>query len=112
MHDLIILFKVHIENIFDPGAKFTSDGISKIRVKQPNRRSVNGFRHSRSVVLIFDKDVIEAFAEAKDQNLDKVITSYKYSLRKLIISSMNDYDPDGDRNTAFQICVDSRATDF
>ncbi len=112
MRDLISLFKPHIENLFDSEAKFVSNNISKIRVDQPNRVSRKGFKDCRSIVLAFDEDVIKSFSQAEEQNLNKTIASYKFSLRRQVVNRMNDYDPDGDRNTAFLIHIDSRATDL
>lgn len=113
MPDLIDLFKTHIdENIFEPDAEFVSDGVNKIRIDQLNRNSTNGHKYKQSIVLIFDQDVIKQFEEAVNLGLTQVLNQYKYSLRKLLISSLNAYDPDGDKGSAFKISIDSRATDL
>jgi hypothetical protein len=113
MPDLIYLFKTHIdENIFETDAEFVSDDVNKIRIDQLNRNSTNGHKYKRAIVLIFDQDVIKQFEEAVKLGLTRLSSRYKYSLRKLIVTSLHSYDPDGDRGSAFQISIDSRATDL
>ena len=106
--DLIKIFKHHIFDLFHENATYVSNEISKIRIDQPNIQSTKGFKTARSIVLIFDQDVIDAFKEAEDSQL-KELTNYKYSLRRLITNRMAQYDSDGDKSTAFQIHIDSRA---
>lgn len=111
MIDLINLFKPHISELFDLNTKYVSDEISKIRIDQPNSKSKIGARTARSIVLEFDHDVIDTFHKATTYQ-QKELKKYKSSLQRLIITRMQDYDPDGDRNTAFKIYIDSRATDL
>ncbi len=109
--ELITLFKHHICDLFDKDATYESDKISKIRIDQPNIDSIKGFKKSRSIILIFDQDVIDTFK--KDENLHlKELTNYKNSLRRVIQNRMTQYDPNGEKSTAFQIYLDSRATDL
>lgn len=111
MVDLIGLFKDHICDLFDENAEYESDEISKIRIDQPNGNSKVGFKKARSIILNIDTDVILSFTEAKQHQL-KEFNNYKFSLRRLIIRRLAEYDPDGDKNTAFKIQIDSRAMDL
>jgi len=109
MVDLIGLFKEHIDDLFDPDSEYESNGVSKIRVDQPNPNSRNGFKSARSVVLDFDKDVIDVFRWAKGNQLEE-LNNYKFSLRRLVMVRLQEYGPDGDKSAAFKIHIDSRAT--
>jgi hypothetical protein len=110
--DLVYLFKKHIQDLFPEDTEYVSDEIRKIRIGYPIVDNVSGVRKSQPIVLIFDRGVIDAYSTAeKNVNL-KTLNRYRISLRRLVISSLTNYDPSGPIGLAHRIEIDDRATDL
>lgn len=112
MSDLIALFVPHIKDMFIPGASFTVIPNNRIRIDLPNPMSKIGLRTGQSIVLNFEPYVIAAYDDASKAGDTSILQKYVKSLRSVIQARIVDYDPDGDKTSAFQIYLDSRATDL
>lgn len=110
--DVLTLFEKYLQGLFGQAPRFTLIPHRRIRVDMPNLTSKLGFTKSQSIVLSFEPYVIKAYYEATVAGDHEVLQKYAKSLHSLIKNRMVDYDPDGDKNKAFQICIDSRATDL
>ena len=110
--DLVYLFKKHIQDLFPEDAEYASDGIRKIRIGYLIGDNVNMIRKSQSIVLIFDRVVIDAYSIAEKNMELKILDRYKTSLRRLVIASLTNYDPSGPIDVAHRIEIDDRATDL
>ena len=109
---LLDIFLPYLTDLFQPDPQFTQLLPNRIRVSGPNPDSEKGFRYRRNIVLVFDADVIQAYSQALKNNDSNRLLSYRHSLKNLIKIAMVAYHPDGDKTTAFEIYVDSRATDL
>lgn len=112
MLDIIDLFQPYLLGLFDEHARFTAIPNNKIRVDQSNFESKVGSRTSQSIVLDFEPYVIKAYTDATKLRDQNTLEKYAKSLHTLIRNRMLNYDPDGDKSYAFQIYIDSRATDL
>lgn len=112
MSGLVALFKPYFEQLFDKDAQCTEIPNNKIRIILTNLESKIGLKTSQSIVLVFESYVIEDYKNAIKNSQFDILNQYGKSLRNIISSRMLDYDSDGDKNVAFMIYLDSRATDL
>lgn len=109
---LLDIFYPYLLDLFQPDPQFTQIMPNRIRVSGSNPNSEQGFRFRRDIVLIFDADVIDAYKQAVVNKDSNRLLSYQHSLKNLIKMAMIAYDPDGNKGRAFEIYIDSRATDL
>lgn len=112
MADVIVLFKNHIEDLFGSGSTFTAIPRNRIRVDIMNTEPLTKSKRGQSIVLSFDSYVIKAYETAIDSEREDILKKYVKSLRELIQRKLRDYNPEGNKGVAFQIEIDSEATDL
>lgn len=112
MPDLIAIFVPYISDLFIESAEFIPIPNNRIRVDAPNPMSKSGFKTGQSIVLYFEPQVVKDYVLAINSDNNATLQKYVRSLRRVIQLRMVDYDPDGDKGCAFQIYLDSRATDL
>lgn len=112
MNNILEIIKPYIEGLFEAGAIFELVAVNKIRVTGPNPNSKLGFKFRRPIILVLEDDVIHAYIEAKDICDQQRLLAYAHSIKRVINSRLIAYDADGEKGTAFEIYLDSRAVDF
>jgi hypothetical protein len=106
------MFHTYIADLFPESAEFEDDGERKLRISFPIPETELGQRYSRSIVLQFEKYVIEEFQEAVNcSNLPRQ-DRIGDALCEIVRNSLGKYEVNGPRETAYKIYVDSRATDL
>jgi len=112
MNNILEIIKPYIEDLFDPDAIYELVAINRVRVTGPNPNSKQGFKFRRPIILIFENEVINAYSKAKTAGDERSLTGYVHSLKRIVKTRLVSYDPDGDKGSAFEIYLDSRATDL
>ena len=110
--DLITVFKKHIYDLFPEDAEFVSDGAQKIRIRFRMEDEQGKQRNSQAIILIFDVGVAQAYLSAEKKSEIEILERYKYSLRRLVVNSLVNYDPNGPFDVAHRIAIDDRALDL
>lgn len=112
MNNILEIIKPYIEDLFDAEATFEQVAVNRIRVTGPNQNSIKGFKFRRPIILILENEVIDAYSKARANNDERSLTGYAHSLKRIVKTRLVSYDPDGDKASAFEIYLDSRATDL
>jgi len=110
--DLIAIFKKHIHDLFPRDAEFVSDETQKIRIRFLVEDEQGKNKKSQAIVLIFDQGVVQAYLSAEKKSEIKILERYKYSLRRLVVNGLANYDPNGPYDVAHRIAIDDRALDL
>jgi len=110
--DLVAIFKKHIHDLFPEDAEFVSDGTQKIRIRFLVEDEQGRHKNSQAIVLIFDVNVAQAYLSAEKKSEIKILDRYQYSLRRLVVNGLVNYDPNGPYDVAHRIAIDDRALDL
>jgi hypothetical protein len=111
MASLKEMFRDYLADFFPDEAEFEDDGGQRLRITYPIPEAVPGQRYSRPVVLLFDKEVIAAFAAIAGNDVARQDRIGEL-LEEMVGRCLQDYDEGWPPETAFQIDVDSRVLDL
>ena len=112
MATLTELFHTYIADLFPADAEFHDDGAQRLRIIYPIPETTSGQRYSRSIILSFEPHVLHelrlAIADGNVPRQDRIGDA----TCELVRTRLEAYDVQGPQDTAFQIYIDSRATDL
>lgn len=88
------------------------DGGQRLRVIYPIPPTATGQRYSRPVVLAFEPHVVQDLAAAVEAGNVPRQDRIGDATCELVRTRLEAYDPTAPADTAFQVYIDSRATDL
>lgn len=107
------MFHTYLADLFPEEAEFTDDGGQRLRIIYSIPETVPGQRYSRPIVVIFEPVVITEFQAAIDQANVPRQDRIGDALCEIVQSALERrYDVHGPRHSAFEIHIDSEATDL
>jgi hypothetical protein len=106
------MFHIYLADLFPPDAEFVDDGHRRLRIIYPVKEVVPGHRYSRPIVLDFEPYVVVEFQAALDSGNVPRQDRMGDALCEIVSRRLTEYDVAGPQDSAFQIYVDSRATDL
>jgi len=102
------MFEYYLADLFDGDGEFVDVAENRLRIIRPLPER-SGIRYSRSVVLVFDQDVIDGFQAALGSNNEARQDRIGDALCEFVsnVLTRHGYDPYGPREPAFTIHVDA-----
>jgi len=112
MATLAEMFHLYLVDLFPSNAEFVDDDNHRLRIIYPIPETTPEQRCSRPIVLRFEPYVIAEFQAAIDSNNVPRQDRIGDRLCEIVRVALDHYDVHGGRDAAFQIHVDSYATDL